>query len=46
MKEVMKVVASLVLVGLCFGMAINGVDNPKPSKLAATITREIKKATQ
>jgi len=41
MKELIKVVFALVLGAVCFGAAISGIENPKPTKLAVTITRSI-----
>ena len=46
MKELVKVTIALVLTALCFGAVINGIDNPKPTKLATTIAHEIRKVTQ
>ena len=46
MRNGIKTVLIMALLAIGFAVAINGIDNPKPSKLAATITREIKKVTQ
>ena len=42
MKEFVKVLFALVLGAVCFGAVISGIDNPKPSNLAVTITRSLK----
>ena len=41
MKEFVKVMFALVLGAVCFGAAISGIDNPKPTNLAATSMRSI-----
>jgi len=42
MKEFVKVIFALVLGAVCFGAVISGIENPKPTKLAATIAQSIK----
>jgi len=46
MKQLVKITIALVLSALCFGAVINGIDNPKPSKLGVTIAREIREVTK
>jgi hypothetical protein len=41
MKELIKVIFLLVLGAVCFGAVISEIDNPKPNKLAVTVTRSI-----
>jgi len=45
MKQLIKVTIALVLGALCFGVVINGIGS-KPTKLGATIAREIREATK
>ena len=38
----LKTILIMAVLAACFAGVISGIDNPKPNKLAATITREIK----
>ena len=42
MKDKVKAILIAALMVASLIMLINGIDNPKPTKLATTITREIK----